>query len=149
LYETDFGAGDVWRQSQELADLAGFYRAFGVDVQGERPDNAPVELEFLHVLAFKAGWALARDETEHAEVCDRAEEAFLRDHALRWIPSLAERIAAAAVDGPYAAAAMLIRELLRAEAARRGLAFSMGAESAVPDPELVAAEGEGLCEAET
>ncbi|HEX9124348.1 MAG TPA: molecular chaperone TorD family protein [Actinomycetota bacterium] len=149
LYETDFIAKDVWRQSQELADLAGFYRAFGMEVEGERPDSAAVELEFLHVLAFKAGWALAREEADHAEVCERAEVAFLRDHALRWIPSLVERIAAIAGGGPYGAVAALIRELLLAEAGRRGLEFSTGAQPATPDPELVAAEGAGLCEADT
>src|SRR3972149_4542398 len=40
MYETDYGPRDVWRQSNELADIDGFYRAFGFDPLGGRPDHA-------------------------------------------------------------------------------------------------------------
>lgn len=146
LYETDFVARDVWRQSQQLADLAGFYGAFGVRVVGERPDGAAVELEFLHVLAFKTAWALTRGEEDHVDVCDRAERAFLDEHVLRWLPSSAERIGAVANGGLYGAAARLIGEVLGAEAARRGLVYVTGAE---PSRAVgLGAEEAGLCEAE-
>lgn len=55
-YETECGLPDAYRQAQEMADIAGFYRAFGFTVGGpvrERPDHAAVELEFMHVLALK------------------------------------------------------------------------------------------------
>ncbi|HEX5950542.1 MAG TPA: molecular chaperone TorD family protein, partial [Actinomycetota bacterium] len=69
LYETDHVGREVWRQAADLADLGGFYRAFGLEESGERVDHASVELEFLHVLAYKRAWALEHRQAEHAEVC--------------------------------------------------------------------------------
>lgn len=146
LYETDFTAREVWRQSQELADLAGFYRAFGVEQRDERPDHAAVELEFLHVLTYKAAWADARGQAEHARICRAAHEAFLRDHVLRWIPGLARRIRARAGGSPYAAVAALAEAFLVAEASRFGVAVP------AEEPEPVAAtpvpEIRAMCEGE-
>ena len=121
LYETDHAAQAVWRQAQDLADLGGFYRAFGLEESGERVDHISVELEFLHVLAYKRAWALERGEAEHAEVCRLAEEAFLRDHVLRWVPDVAERLSALGEGTPFAAVADLLGVLLRTESKRTGL----------------------------
>jgi DMSO reductase family type II enzyme chaperone len=145
IYETDYGPRDVWRQSNELADLAGFYRAFGFDPQGERPDHAAVELEFLHVLAYKEVWASVHDEDAKAAVCRDASAAFERDHALRWLPALAARVAALAVDGPYAAASALLASFCEAEIDRVGEVRPLGA----PAPRAaggVEADLPGLCE---
>lgn len=121
-FETDYTARDVWRQGRELADLAGFYRAFGLEQVRDRPDAIGVELEFLHVITYKRVWAAAHEEAEHVEICRSAEEAFLRDHLLRWGPGFATRVERVAGGGPYAAAARLLLLLLRSEAARLGVA---------------------------
>lgn len=121
VYETDYGPRDVWRQSNDLADIAGFYRAFGFEPHLERPDHAAVELEFLHVLAYKEVWATVHDDEANATVCREAAAAFARDHALRWMPSLAARAGALAADGPYAAAAELLASFCAAESERLGL----------------------------
>jgi|SRR5581483_610610 DMSO reductase family type II enzyme chaperone len=142
LYETDYTAPQAWRQSQELADLGGFYRAFGVEEQMERPDHASVELEFLHVLAYKAAWAAANGDGEHLAVCERAHEAFLRDHALRWMPGLLQRLEVRGAGGPYAAIARLALRFLAGEAARFGLQVAPTA----PDPDVPSIEEVGLCE---
>ena len=142
LYETDHGTREVWRQAETLADLGGFYRAFGLEESGERVDHVSVELEFLHVLAYKRAWALERGEPEHAEVCRVAEEAFLRDHALRWMPDVAERLSALAEGTPYAAVALLLDAYLRAESGRTGVAIvARETEEPAPGPEEIA-----LCE---
>jgi TorA maturation chaperone TorD len=121
LYETDYGPRDVWRQSNTLADIAGFYRAFGFDPAGERPDHVSVELEFLHVLAYKEAWATAHGEGAKADVCRDAALAFERDHALRWLPGLAARAEALGSAGPFAAVARLLAELCVVESERTGV----------------------------
>lgn len=73
-------------RNYELADIAGFYHAFGVEVIPgvERVDHIAVELEFLHLLAVKTALALENGEFEHAEICRDAATAFLNDHLGRW-----------------------------------------------------------------
>lgn len=145
-FETDYTARDVWRQGRELADLAGFYRAFGLEQVHERPDAIGVELEFLHAITYKRVWAAAHEEAEHAEVCRSAEEAFLRDHLLRWGPGFATRVERVAGSGPYAMAARLLLLLLRADAARLGVAVD---EVPVVPIDRPAADEEGTCEGPT
>ncbi len=145
-YETDYTAREVWRQGQELADLAGFYRAFGVEQSAERPDHVAVELEFLHLLTYKRAWAEARGETDHVEVCRAAEEAFLADHALRWMPSLAARLARLGGGGPYGAVGRLALALLRAEGERLGVEVTEEGPPPAGPAEPPAPAEVGLCE---
>jgi TorA maturation chaperone TorD len=74
-------------KSFELADIAGFYRAFGVEITPgtERPDHIAVELEFMHLLAVKEVVAAGREDGgEHARICRDARATFFRDHLGRW-----------------------------------------------------------------
>ncbi len=144
LYETDHRAREVWRQTQVLADLGGFYRAFGLEESGERGDHASVELEFLHVLAYKTAWALERGETEHAERCAEVERAFLAEHVLRWLPDVAERLRLVGRGSPYEAVGALLAAVLRAEAERAGLPLEL--EEPVGPVEPGGPEDIALCE---
>lgn len=85
-YETEFtGGANDFLKNQDLADLMGFYRAFGLDpAQQERPDHIGVELEFMHVLALKEALAHQHGESEQAAVCADAQKKFFRDHLGRW-----------------------------------------------------------------
>ncbi|MBI4260243.1 MAG: molecular chaperone TorD family protein [Actinobacteria bacterium] len=141
-YETDYSAGEVFRQSRDLADLAGFYRAFGLQAARERTDHVTLELEFMHMASYKEAWAEARAETEHAEVCRSAQGAFLADHLGRWLGGFASRVEAVAAR-PYGAAARLTRVFLESEAGRFGLV----PHEVLPEPSgLGDAEGVALCE---
>jgi len=107
----------------ELADIAGFYRAFGVEVAPgtERPDHIAIELEFMHLLAVKE---LVADQSEgreeQAEICREAQRNFLTDHLGRWSGRLGERLASMA-DGPfYVAAGELLERFVALDAARLG-----------------------------
>lgn len=148
MYETDYGPRDVWRQSNELADIAGFYRAFGFDPLGERPDHAAVELEFLHVLAYKEAWAAVHDEEANADVCRGAAAAFERDHALVWLPAFAARVEALAGEGSYAAAARLLTAFCAVESERLGVALPEDLPAPV-GPSRLEDDPPGLCEVET
>jgi putative dimethyl sulfoxide reductase chaperone len=106
-YETEYGLPHEFRQSQEMADICGFYRAFGFNVGGqhrERPDHLAVELEFMYVLALKAAYAVANGAPEHVEVCLAAQSKFLRDHLGRWISLFARSVELNGVE-PYLALA--------------------------------------------
>lgn len=86
LYETEYTGAHVWMQTQEMADIGGFYRAFGVDAEGsgERPDHLGVELEFMHLLCVKEAVALADGDGDAAAVCREAQQKFLGDHLACW-----------------------------------------------------------------
>lgn len=106
-----------------MADIAGFYRAFGFDVGGairERPDHLSAELEFMHTLTLKEALSHESGQTEHRETCLDAERKFLRDHLARWIGWFKQRLDQAEVDGPYAALAGLTVLFVEDEAERLG-----------------------------
>lgn len=122
-YETEYGLPHEFRQSQELADIAGFYNAFGFQIGGtvrERPDHLATELEFMCLLAFKQAYAESHGETEHAEICAEAQQKFLRDHLGRWVNLFAERITQTAPDSVYQKLAAFTAAFVRADAERLG-----------------------------
>lgn len=95
-YETEYGLPHEFRQSQEMADLCGFYRAFGLNLGGtvrERPDHLATELEFMYVLALKEAYAANNGVVEHVEVCEEAQRKFLADHLGRWVDLFARSVA--------------------------------------------------------
>jgi DMSO reductase family type II enzyme chaperone len=108
----------------EMADVAGFYRAFGVEVDssGDRVDHIAAELEFMNLLAVKESIALQQEgEGEHARVCRDASRSFLRDHLGRWVRPFAEKLAAAAADPFYAEAGAVLSLWVAHDAARLGV----------------------------
>src|SRR3989304_1633468 len=75
VYETQYDAGHVFQQAQQLADIAGFYLAFGLEVAegvGERADHVSLELEFMQALTFREAYA----RTHHG---DGIGDGLLRD----------------------------------------------------------------------
>lgn len=85
---------DVFYRTQRLADLEGFYRAFGLAMDmPERADHISVEAEFLAHLSAKEAFAREHDlGTEKIEVCRRARWDFSNDHFTGWVPVLAQNI---------------------------------------------------------
>lgn len=85
---------EAWLTGYRLADTAGFYRAFGVEVEPgtERPDHLSVELEFMHLLAIKEALAEERGESERAALCREAAVSFLREHLGRWAGKVRDRL---------------------------------------------------------
>lgn len=108
----------------ELADIAGFYHAFGVEVTpgGERPDHIAAELEFMHLLAVKEMIAHGEGSAEHAAICRDAARAFLGDHLGRWVQRLAAGIERAGADPAFVAAGRLLERFVALDAARLGTA---------------------------
>ncbi len=129
-YETEYHATtEPFFRAQQLADVAGFYGAFGlVPSRGspERPDHLALELEFMGFLLLKkrlATAAAARDNgaAERAQVCADAETMFFRDHLAWWVPSFATALRRRAVGGFYAALGQVLAALMPAERLRFGV----------------------------
>ena len=86
-------------RSQQLADIAGFYRAFGVEVgrdAPERVDHLACELEFQAWLVAKQRHALSRsgeEWIERAALCREAQATFVEEHLAWWIPAFARALA--------------------------------------------------------
>jgi TorA maturation chaperone TorD len=116
---------DPLRQGRQMADVAGFYRAFGAEAQGpaaERPDHVGCELEFLAFLELELLVAAERSDAAAAELVDEILDTFLGDHAGRWLPTFfAEVRATAAESSAFAALAVVGERVLEEELARRAL----------------------------
>jgi len=93
-YESEFRNLQDFRKAQIMADLMGFYRAFGVEPNGDRPDHIACELDFMHLLTLKEAHALRAGEDDNAWVCRDAQEKFLREHLGAWSDALLEAMRA-------------------------------------------------------
>ncbi len=103
-YELEYEAGDIPQKSNELADIAGFYNAFGMEMDGhahERADHVSVQCEFMNVLALKEIYAIDTENEEAQQVVSDAQRSFLRDHSGRWTPAVALRLTQSDPEGFY------------------------------------------------
>jgi TorA maturation chaperone TorD len=118
-YETEYGGRHVFGQAQDLADIAGYYAAFGLQPapHGERVDHLTCELEFLAILALKEAAATAARQAGRVEVCRAAEASFLRDHLGRWLPALAGTALRQAPGAGHAVLLGLVARLVERRAA--------------------------------
>lgn len=113
LYELSWLKAGDFAAEQELADIGGFYRAFGVALSArERTDHVAVELEFLAYLAHLEACAAVEGQEEPGEVARQAQRSFLRDHLGRWASALFERMEARAPEGFYRRLALRARSEL-------------------------------------
>jgi len=145
-YETEIGLPDEFRQSQEMADIAGFYCAFGFKVGGtvrERPDYLATELEFMGLLALKQAYAAGEGNLERVEICNQALISFLTDHLGRWIELFASALTLAAGGNaddpfpgkPYVWLARFAASFVRSEGQQLGVDLkTISIRSAIPTP---------------
>lgn len=92
-YETEYcpQTFSVFR-SHQLADIAGYYRAFGLEPSRESPerhDHIVLELEFMAWLNTKTLYALEQGEGDNARLCRDAQVNFFRDHLAWWTTAFA------------------------------------------------------------
>lgn len=137
-YETEYcPAGETFQRSQQLADIAGFYLAFGLEPTAsrpERPDHLALELEFMAHLLMKARLAVsgaehygqvedteARGPEERAMICEDAAHKFFQDHLAWWVPAFATGLARKAQTGMYATLARVLATWIPMERARMGI----------------------------
>jgi TorA maturation chaperone TorD len=125
-YEGAWGeAPQLAGKAAVLADIAGFYAAFGL-VPGERQadveDHIGAECEFMSALALKEAYALAEGDDEGVAVTCIAQSRFVEDHLGRWSAAFAGALREASPLPYYAALADLLAAWGNAEIARLGAA---------------------------
>lgn len=112
-YEMEYRSSEIFQQSQSLADIAGFYRAFGLEMKSEkceRADHVSSELEFLAFLATMESRAKTR---ENHECCIKAQKDFLAEHVAMWMPAFLERVRRREPKSFWAQAAIFADAFLR------------------------------------
>ncbi|HSQ49978.1 MAG TPA: molecular chaperone TorD family protein [Nitrospiraceae bacterium] len=123
-YETLFGNDHVFAQSQVMGDIAGFYRAFGVELSKdihERLDHLSVEFEFMHFLAYKESYARCHDGADKTQIVLDAQKKFVKNHIGRWVPLFCRMLVKKAGSGLYKHVADLMAELMDFEVAFLGV----------------------------
>lgn len=123
-YETQYGSKHIFQQTQAMSDIAGFYRAFGLEESRQRPercDHISLELEFMYFLIYKQAHALSQKELTRAEICREAEHKFFAEHVGRWVPSFTMLLERKAEEGYLHDLACFTRVFFRAESDYLGL----------------------------
>ncbi len=118
-HETAYGDGRrMGGRPAELADIRGFYEAFGVQPSSsdpELPDHLAAELEFYGVLLIKTAYAWAQGLVQERHVTEAASKAFLEDHLGRWVAAFRAALIEAGADAPYPETARLVEAVIAEE----------------------------------
>lgn len=120
-YQIEYSPGTLVTSTDTLADLSGFYRAFGLSIAAgnrERADHLCLELEFLSHLALQTAY-LELDEDENGiEIVTNAQGDFLEDHLGRWISRFNETVQEESEVSFYRTLAELIERLVEVDVER-------------------------------
>ncbi|MHA2620764.1 MAG: TorD/DmsD family molecular chaperone [bacterium JZ-2024 1] len=103
-YESEYTQSQALLRTDNIADVAGFYRAFGFMVKegGDRPDHLSAELQFMAILALKEMAACERGDEDAANICREAQKKFLAEHLGPFLPVFEERLLQFAESEPRA-----------------------------------------------
>ena len=114
--ETVYTASEIFQETDHLSDIAGFFRAFGMELaEKERPDHISIELAFMHLVTCKEAVAQLRHGPEKARLCRGVQRKFMEDHLGRWGQQFARQLERQAPAGYFRAVARLLDAFLAAE----------------------------------
>jgi TorA maturation chaperone TorD len=122
----------TFQRSNTLADVSGFYRAFGLSVAEtppERHDHIVLELEFMACLLGLERGAAAADggsAAQRRQICRDGQSRFFETHLAWWLPTFGELVARQNPNGFYAAAARFLGAFVATERALLGLPPASG-----------------------
>jgi len=120
-YESDYqGCGEEGMREKGvvLGDVAAFYKAFAFDYSKEVlevPDHIAVELAFMSYLKLKETYARMGDDEDAYRICREAENKFLSEHLLGWLPQFLERVSQHGTHEFYEKTACLLGDFLSME----------------------------------
>ncbi len=121
-YEMYYSGSQIWQQTQDLADISGMYKAYGIEIEQNsttsRWDHVAVELEFLHFLTYKQAYAIENGSEEEPESCVSAKKKFLYAHLGRWIKAFSVSVVKKSPEDFYRQAATLATTFVHIEMAK-------------------------------
>jgi TorA maturation chaperone TorD len=127
-YESEYiNSKFAFQRSNTLADISGFYQAFGLttsDTRPERPDHVVLELEFMACLLGLERRAYDEDtecQNNRWHVCRDAQARFLHEHLGWWAPAFAKLLSVGNAQGFYAVAGEFLSALIPTERAFLGV----------------------------
>jgi TorA maturation chaperone TorD len=116
--EAFYTAKGIFQETSELADIAGFFKAFDLTLaESERVDHISVELEFMHFLTYKEAYARTHHDAEKARFCRDVQRKFFQDHLGRWSLHFARLLDQKADGGYYSRLASLLEKFVSSETA--------------------------------
>jgi TorA maturation chaperone TorD len=122
--ETAYVAKHIFQVSQRMAALAGFYRAFGLETSGERPDHIAVELEFLAFLCYRESLERMEGSLQNAQIMHQAQRRFLEQHLGKWVRGFIFMMRRKAQTGAMYQLANMLECVMKSEAARLHMAWT-------------------------
>jgi TorA maturation chaperone TorD len=143
-YETEYiNSKFAYQRSNTLADVSGFYHAFGLTTSSVHPERADHVVQELEFMAFLIGLQRRADEAEptlrevRSVVCRDAQARFLREHLIWWIPAFATLLGRTNAGGFYEAASNFLAALVACDRSLFGLnpATGLPAPSDIEQPE--------------
>lgn len=145
-YETEYcPQRSPVHRSHVMADVAGFYQAFGLqpaEQDSDRFDHVCLELEFLSWIAAKESHALTAEDAAGAEVCREARARFFEEHVLSWMPAFARvlRLRVARLGKEVAEFYEMLGKILAAWTTVERLLFELPPIETLPEPSETEAE---------
>lgn len=126
-HETEYER-DSFAKASQLADIAGFYQAWGMQTSNAHrsmPDFVGTELEFMALVTRKQVYATARAWPTRRALALEAGQDFLETHLSRWVHAFAGDVRAAAAETPagryFAAVARTLEQFVVMDISANGL----------------------------
>lgn len=121
-YETSYGR-HKFSKPEVLADISGFYKAFGFSVSDaeEMLDHIAVEMEFMSLLMLKEAYAVEQGLTEMIEICDSANRKFLSEHLGRWVEAFCNNLTQKTENVFYKNLAVFTMKFIKEEITQYGI----------------------------
>ncbi|MCE9552896.1 MAG: molecular chaperone TorD family protein [Planctomycetes bacterium] len=127
-HETDYiNSKFTFQRSHALADVSGFYQAFGLEPSPQRReqhDHIVLELEFMaFLLGLERRAAECGDQggAQRAAICRDAARRFLHEHLAWWAPAFGRLLGRENPGGYYEAVGVLLGALIAAERSLCGI----------------------------